>query len=150
MSAFNRRIVDGGVQYESRLLTINVGKSNATTTPIDYATDNFNWNVTSEWSDRTNELGVADGSVGVIKPATGTASLQLPDASTEIPFVFNTFSEDFFGETVTCIITDVGRKESKNGITMVDISFRKALSTSLVSLDSAGTSTTISGVSTGE
>lgn len=144
--ARNVKLIDGGVDQGSRLLTINVGETNASTTATDYATDDFSWDRDSNFSDRTDQNNVINGTVGIVGPITGSATLQLAALTTPEPTVFNTFNEDYNGDTVTCYITSVGRRETKAGVTTIAITFRVATTTSVVVRDSDGNETTMSSV----
>jgi hypothetical protein len=128
----NVKLIDGGVDQGSRLLTIAVGSSNASTVSTNYATDDFTWDADSNFQDRSDENNVANGSVGIVSPRTGTAPLQLAALTTPEPSRFNRFNEDL--------------NETKSGITTIPIAFRVALTTSVTVLDSDGVTTTMGSV----
>lgn len=142
----NVKLIDGGVDQGSRLLTISVGTSNASTVSTNYATDDFTWDADSNFQDRSDENNVANGTVGIVSPRTGTATLQLAALTTPEPSRFNRFNEDLNASTVTAYITSVGRRETKSGITTIPIAFRVALTTSVTVLDSDGVTTTMGSV----
>lgn len=142
----NVKLIDGGVDQGSRLLTIQVGTSNASTVATNYATDDFAWDADSNFQDRTDEKNVANGTVGIVNPRTGTATLQLASLTTPEPSRFNRFNEDLNGTPVTAYITSVGRRETKAGVTTVPIAFRVALTTSVTVEDSDGVVTTMGSV----
>ena len=144
--AFNQQLIDGGVASQSRDITVRVGRNNSSVTNIVYHTDDFSFDAASQDLVRTNERNVPDGEVTTAQVPTGSATLQLPDTDTEAPSVLNLFDEDYNGETVTFKIKSVGRRETKGGITTVPITFGACLTTDVVSIDSAGTETTMSGI----
>ncbi len=112
-------INDGAVQFGSRDLTINA---------VVYATDDFSYDVDGKTLLRTGSTDLPTGRVTIRGETTGSATLQLADATTIVPS---------FGAQCTITegiitISKVGKKQTKGGITTVPISFHLNITNSIV------------------
>jgi len=113
-------INDGGVVGFTRVLTINA---------VTYTADDFKWDApTGVEFTRTSNQSVPTGQVFVQGVTTGSCTLQLATSGTAVPA---------WGSTCvvtegTIILTHVGRTENKTGETKVPVSFKLAITNSIV------------------
>lgn len=126
-------INDGAVQYGSRVMTI--GKASGGTGGATYVAENFSIDRPTKVVERTNHLDKPNGQAIYESFITGSATVQLADATTEEPHNGWQFTETIVKDDGTTpvavvevfIISHVGRAETVNGEKKISISFRKKI-----------------------
>lgn len=112
---------DGGVVFGSQVLSIDDRDENAQ----NYIAEAFSLTQPSNWNERKNEHGVPNGQWGVEGIATGTATLQLEDATVKLPKLFAEFTAtEVGGSVITLIVSEVGQAFTHEGETKVNIGIR--------------------------
>lgn len=113
-------INDGGVVGFTRVVTISA---------VAYTLDDFKFDIpTGTDFTRTDNNSIPTGQAFAIGVTTGSATAQLATAATALPPWGGTFAV----AEGTMIITQVGRAETKDGETKVPITFKKAITGSIV------------------
>lgn len=115
MAAF---INDGTLPYGSQVLTIDT---------VAYVAENINITRPGTILERKSEIGDPSGQVGIAGFVTGSATLQLAAAATAHPDLGDTFTATFGEGSETWFVSSVSPAYEAEGITKINIEFRKKI-----------------------
>lgn len=114
---------DGTQAFGSQVLTI------PTTDGVTYIAEEITPEWDGQWYVNKDQNGIPNNELGILMPFTGTATLQLATATTAPP----TFGMPFTfvpcggGTALAAKVSKVGTPFKQDGMTKVNISFRKQL-----------------------
>lgn len=107
--------------------TLPYGTRVITVATVGYIANSFTTSQSLNVIDRQDALGAPNGAIGIRQPITGSASLQLATASTQIPDAGDEFGTLVDGVSITFFITERSLPEEQAGFKTVDISFRESV-----------------------
>ena len=116
---------DGSVQYGSRVLSTGAAGST-----VNYVAENLTINRPSKTIERTNEVDNPNGQVTYPTFVTGSATLQLADATTPEPQIGTTFNPITLDTAIgaeTFYISEVGRVEAQGAEKKLNVTLRKKI-----------------------